>query len=65
MKLLMYSMMKSPCMVTRFCKPTSLEAQFVVFASGPLHIPQIPHIQGIEKFKGKVFILHNGNMTTV
>ena len=32
-----------------------LEAQFVIFASGPLHIPQIPHILGIEKFQGKVF----------
>lgn len=32
-----------------------LEAQFVIFASGPLHIPQIPHIPGIEKFQGKVF----------
>lgn len=30
-------------------------AQFVVFASGPLHVPQIPHIAGIEKFKGKIF----------
>ncbi|MDQ6119248.1 SidA/IucD/PvdA family monooxygenase, partial [Acinetobacter baumannii] len=38
-----------------FANQPSLEAQFVVFASGPLHIPQIPHIQGIEKFKGKVF----------
>lgn len=34
-----------------------LEAQFVVFASGPLHVPQIPHITGIEKFKVKSFIL--------
>ena len=32
-----------------------LEAQFVVFASGPLHVPQIPKIKGIEKFKGEVF----------
>lgn len=32
-----------------------LIAQYVVFASGPLHVPQIPHIPGIEKFKGKVF----------
>src|SRR5690606_22974145 len=32
-----------------------LEAQFVIFASGPLHIPQIPPILGIEKFQGKVF----------
>ncbi|AXY56562.1 NAD(P)/FAD-dependent oxidoreductase [Acinetobacter chinensis] len=33
----------------------TLSAQFVVFASGPLHVPQIPRIKGIEKFKGKVF----------
>lgn len=32
-----------------------IEAQFVVFASGPLHVPQIPHIKGIEKFQGEVF----------
>ncbi|ANF81964.1 4-hydroxyacetophenone monooxygenase [Acinetobacter sp. NCu2D-2] len=32
-----------------------LEAQYVIFASGPLHVPQIPHIKGIEKFQGKVF----------
>ena len=32
-----------------------IEAQFVVFASGPLHVPQIPKIKGIEKFKGEVF----------
>jgi cation diffusion facilitator CzcD-associated flavoprotein CzcO len=33
----------------------TLMAQFVVFASGPLHVPHIPHIPGIEKFQGKVF----------
>lgn len=33
----------------------TLIAQFVVFASGPLHVPHIPHIKGIEKFQGKVF----------
>lgn len=32
-----------------------ITAQYVIFASGPLHVPQIPHIPGIEKFKGKVF----------
>ena len=32
-----------------------IEAQFVVFASGPLHVPQIPKIKGIEKFQGEVF----------
>jgi cyclohexanone monooxygenase len=34
---------------------SALIAQYVVFASGPLHVPQIPHIPGIENFKGKVF----------
>jgi cation diffusion facilitator CzcD-associated flavoprotein CzcO len=33
----------------------TLSAQYVIFASGPLHVPQIPHIPGIEKFKGKIF----------
>lgn len=33
----------------------AVQAQFVIFASGPLHVPQIPHIKGIENFKGKVF----------
>lgn len=32
-----------------------IESQFVVFASGPLHVAQIPKIKGIEKFKGQVF----------
>ena len=30
-------------------------AQFVVLASGPLHVPQIPKLKGLENFKGKVF----------
>ena len=30
-------------------------SQFVIFASGPLHVPQVPKIKGIEKFKGEVF----------
>ena len=33
----------------------ALHCQFLIFASGPLHIPQIPKIKGIEKFKGEVF----------
>lgn len=33
----------------------TLIAQYVIFASGPLHVPQIPQIKGIENFKGKVF----------
>ena len=32
-----------------------LEAQFLIFASGPLHVAQIPKIKGIELFKGEVF----------
>jgi cation diffusion facilitator CzcD-associated flavoprotein CzcO len=32
-----------------------IDAQFVIFASGPLHVPQIPNIKGIENFKGEVF----------
>ena len=34
---------------------SALRSQFLIFASGPLHIPQIPKIKGIEKFKGEVF----------
>lgn len=30
-------------------------AKYVILASGPLHVPKIPHIKGIEKFKGKTF----------
>ena len=32
-----------------------INAQYLIFASGPLHIPQIPQIKGIEKFKGEIF----------
>lgn len=32
-----------------------IKAQFIIFASGPLHIAQIPQIKGIEKFKGEIF----------
>lgn len=32
-----------------------LQAQFLIFASGPLHIAQIPKIKGIENFKGEIF----------
>ncbi len=32
-----------------------LQANHVVMASGPLHVPQIPNIKGLDKFKGKVF----------
>lgn len=34
---------------------SDIQAQYVVLASGPLHVPQIPHIKGIENFKGKAF----------
>ena len=39
-----------------FKDQATIEAQFVIFASGPLHVPQIPHVKGIENFKGKVFL---------
>lgn len=32
-----------------------LTTKFVVLASGPLHVPQIPNYKGMEKFKGKIF----------
>lgn len=32
-----------------------ISCQYIVLASGPLHVPQIPHIKGIENFQGKVF----------
>jgi cation diffusion facilitator CzcD-associated flavoprotein CzcO len=32
-----------------------LQANHVVMASGPLHVPQTPDIKGLESFKGKVF----------
>lgn len=34
---------------------TKLFARHVVMASGPLHVPQIPKIKGLDSFKGKVF----------
>jgi cation diffusion facilitator CzcD-associated flavoprotein CzcO len=34
---------------------TSVRARHVVMASGPLHVPQIPSIKGLDSFKGKVF----------
>lgn len=33
----------------------TLEARHVVMASGPLHVPAMPNIKGLDKFKGKVF----------
>ncbi len=38
-----------------------LKPSLLIFASGPLHIPQIPHLPGIEKFRRQSFsILRNG-----
>ena len=34
---------------------TRLTARHLVLATGPLHVPQIPEIPGLESFKGKVF----------
>ncbi len=33
----------------------SVSARFVVMATGPLHVPQVPAIEGLERFRGKVF----------
>jgi cation diffusion facilitator CzcD-associated flavoprotein CzcO len=33
----------------------SLKCKYFVLASGPLHVPQIPRLKGIDSFKGKVF----------
>jgi cation diffusion facilitator CzcD-associated flavoprotein CzcO len=33
----------------------SISARFFVLATGPLHVPQFPHIEGLESFRGKVF----------
>ena len=41
--------------VLDFKDQPSIEAQYVIFASGPLHIPQVPHLKGIQKFKGQVY----------
>ncbi|GLG83281.1 flavin-containing monooxygenase [Acinetobacter calcoaceticus] len=32
-----------------------IQAHHVVVASGPLHVPNIPHFKGLENFKGKIF----------
>ncbi|XID74106.1 flavin-containing monooxygenase [Alkanindiges sp. WGS2144] len=34
---------------------SSIVAKFVILASGPLHVPQIPDYKGMDKFKGKIF----------
>lgn len=34
---------------------SNLNAKYVVLASGPLHVPQIPNYKGMEKFKGRIF----------
>ncbi|WP_373357985.1 flavin-containing monooxygenase [Acinetobacter lactucae] len=36
-----------------------LQAYHLVVASGPLHVPNIPNIKGIENFKGRIF--HSSN----
>ena len=33
----------------------TLSARHFVLATGPLHVPQIPRIPGLERFRGKVF----------
>jgi cation diffusion facilitator CzcD-associated flavoprotein CzcO len=39
----------------RLASGESIEARHFVLASGPLHVPQIPEIPGLESFAGKVF----------
>lgn len=46
---------KYQCWQTQLQNGVIFESQFIVLASGPLHIPQIPKIKGIEKFQGEVF----------
>lgn len=36
-------------------KEEKLKADIVVFGNGPLHLPSIPNIAGIQDFKGEVF----------
>ena len=33
----------------------TLQARHLVMATGPLHVPQIPDIEGLDRFRGKVF----------
>jgi len=33
----------------------TLAARHLVLATGPLHVPQLPRIKGLERFQGKVF----------
>ncbi|HET8704909.1 MAG TPA: NAD(P)/FAD-dependent oxidoreductase, partial [Pseudomonadales bacterium] len=33
----------------------SIDARYFILATGPLHVPQIPNIPGLDKFKGKLF----------
>lgn len=46
---------KYQCWKTELRHGVTFESQFIVLASGPLHVPQIPKIKGIENFKGEVF----------
>ena len=32
----------------------TVQCRYFVLATGPLHVPQIPNIPGLDKFKGKV-----------
>ncbi|MCG8316751.1 MAG: NAD(P)/FAD-dependent oxidoreductase [Pseudomonadales bacterium] len=36
-------------------KGTKMLANHVVVASGPLHVPQVPKLKGLDTFKGKIF----------
>jgi len=39
----------------RVASGASISARFFVLATGPLHVPQIPRIDGLERFRGRVF----------
>ena len=39
----------------RVASGASISARFFVLATGPLHVPQIPRIEGLEQFRGRVF----------
>jgi cation diffusion facilitator CzcD-associated flavoprotein CzcO len=34
---------------------TDYTCKFVIFATGPMHVPRFPNIPGLDKFAGKVF----------
>ena len=39
----------------RVASGASISARFFALATGPLHVPQFPQVEGLESFRGKVF----------